>query len=85
MFVQTNDVISSKWCSLRSKYTFEYEFKIYQRKLERCCASFGYNAERSHLIIPEYGRHLQKLIDQATKIEDDLERNKAANHYSSYG
>ena len=23
-----------------------------------------YNAERPHLIIPEYGRHLQKLIDQ---------------------
>ena len=23
-----------------------------------------YNAERSHLIIPEYGRHLQKLIEQ---------------------
>jgi hypothetical protein len=23
-----------------------------------------YNAERSHLIIPEYGRHLQKLIKQ---------------------
>jgi hypothetical protein len=39
-----------------------------------------YNAERSHLIIPEYGRHLQKLIDQATKIEDDLERNKAAKY-----
>jgi hypothetical protein len=52
----------------------------YQKKIERCCASFGYNAERSHLIIPEYGRHLQKLIDQATKIEDDLERNKAAKY-----
>ena len=39
-----------------------------------------YNAERSHLIIPEYGRHLQKLIDQATVIEDDSERNKAAKY-----
>ncbi|MGV9004210.1 DUF4290 domain-containing protein [Flavobacterium sp.] len=39
-----------------------------------------YNAERSHLIIPEYGRHLQKLIDQATAIEDRTERNKAANY-----
>ena len=37
-----------------------------------------YNAERPHLIIPEYGRHLQKLIDQATVIEDRVERNKAA-------
>ncbi len=39
-----------------------------------------YNAERTHLIIPEYGRHLQKLIDQATLIESDEERNKAAKY-----
>jgi hypothetical protein len=39
-----------------------------------------YNAERPHLIIPEYGRHLQKLIDQATEIADRDERNKAANY-----
>ncbi|MCG9791144.1 DUF4290 domain-containing protein [Flavobacterium algicola] len=39
-----------------------------------------YNAERTHLIIPEYGRHLQKLIDQATAIEDVEERNKAAKY-----
>lgn len=39
-----------------------------------------YNSERQHLIIPEYGRHLQKLIDQATAIEDDEKRNKAARY-----
>ena len=39
-----------------------------------------YNAERSHLIIPEYGRHLQKLIDLATAIDDREERNKAAKY-----
>ena len=39
-----------------------------------------YNSERQHLIIPEYGRHLQKLIDQATEIEDDVERNKIAKY-----
>lgn len=39
-----------------------------------------YNAERPYLIIPEYGRHLQKLIDQATVIEDKVERNKAAKY-----
>ncbi|ESU22923.1 hypothetical protein FEDK69T_17020 [Flavobacterium enshiense DK69] len=42
-----------------------------------------YNAERPHLIIPEYGRHLQKLIDQATLIEDREERNKAARYIIS--
>jgi Domain of unknown function (DUF4290) len=39
-----------------------------------------YNAERPHLIIPEYGRHLQKLINQAALIEDREERNKAAKY-----
>ena len=43
-------------------------------------SNLEYNAERSHLIIPEYGRHLQKLIDQATAITDDVERNKAARY-----
>ena len=35
------------------------------------------------MIIPEYGRHLQKLIDQATAIEDKAERNKAAKYIIS--
>jgi hypothetical protein len=39
-----------------------------------------YNAERPHLIIPEYGRHLQKLIEQAVALEDKNERNKAAKY-----
>lgn len=39
-----------------------------------------YNSERRHLIIPEYGRHLQKLIDQATAIPTKEERNKAAKY-----
>ena len=39
-----------------------------------------YNGERPHLIIPEYGRHLQKLIDQATVIEDKEKRNKVAKY-----
>lgn len=38
-----------------------------------------YNTERVHLIIPEYGRHIQKMVKQATKIEDREERNKVAN------
>jgi hypothetical protein len=37
-----------------------------------------YNAERPHLRIPEYGRHLQKLIDQTVAIPNRDERNKAA-------
>lgn len=37
-----------------------------------------YNSERSKLIIPEYGRHLQKMVEYATAIEDEKERNKVA-------
>lgn len=37
-----------------------------------------YNTEREHLIIPEYGRHLQKMVNYAKSIEDRDERNKVA-------
>ncbi|PHS53522.1 MAG: methionyl-tRNA formyltransferase [Lutibacter sp.] len=37
-----------------------------------------YNAERSHLIIPEYGRHIQKLVNHCIALEDVTERNKMA-------
>ncbi len=35
-----------------------------------------YNTEREKLIIPEYGRHLQKMVNHAMTIEDDAERAK---------
>ncbi len=37
-----------------------------------------YNSEREHLIIPEYGRHIQKLINHCIAIEDKEEKNKMA-------
>jgi len=37
-----------------------------------------YNTERSQLIIPEYGRHFQKMVDHAVSIEDEEERNRVA-------
>lgn len=37
-----------------------------------------YNTERPHLIIPEYGRHLQKMVDHCLAIEDKEARNKCA-------
>ncbi|WP_432671623.1 DUF4290 domain-containing protein [Flavobacterium sp. SM2513] len=39
-----------------------------------------YNSERPHLMIPEYGRHLQKLINQAVAVENRDERNKMAKY-----
>ncbi len=41
-------------------------------------ALIEYNTEREKLIIPEYGRHLQKMIDHVVAIEDREERNKQA-------
>jgi len=38
-----------------------------------------YNSDREHLIIPEYGRHIQKLVNHCMAIEDIAERNKMAN------
>ncbi|AEK23445.1 DUF4290 domain-containing protein [Capnocytophaga canimorsus] len=37
-----------------------------------------YNTERSPLIIPEYGRHIQKMIEKAVQIENREERNNTA-------
>ena len=37
-----------------------------------------YNGDRPHLIIPEYGRHIQKLVDSCVALEDVDERNKMA-------
>tara|TARA_R110000868_G_scaffold6126_6_gene35366 strand:- start:4552 stop:5205 length:654 start_codon:yes stop_codon:yes gene_type:complete len=37
-----------------------------------------YNTEREHLIIPEYGRHMQKMINYAKTRETKEERNKIA-------
>ena len=33
-----------------------------------------YNTGREHLIIPEYGRHVQKMVKHATGIKDKKER-----------
>ncbi|MAT79683.1 MAG: methionyl-tRNA formyltransferase [Flavobacteriales bacterium] len=40
--------------------------------------SLEYNTERTGLIIPEYGRHIQKMVDQAINCSDKKERNKMA-------
>jgi len=37
-----------------------------------------YNSERENLIIPEYGRHVQKLVDHCIALPTKEERNKMA-------
>lgn len=38
----------------------------------------NYNTSRPKMIIPEYGRHIQKLIDHAVNLEDKEKRNEMA-------
>jgi len=38
-----------------------------------------YNALRSRLILPEYGRNIQMMVEYAKNIEDEQERTRAAN------
>lgn len=52
-------------------------------KSEESVQYLEYNSQREHLIIPEYGRHVQKLIDEVTKIEDRERRNKGAKYIIS--
>ena len=37
-----------------------------------------YNTQREKLIISEYGRHIQKMVDHAASLSDRVERQKMA-------
>ncbi len=40
--------------------------------------AYDYNSSRNKLILPEYGRNIQKMVNHIKTIEDRDERNKAA-------
>ncbi|MGB0881889.1 MAG: DUF4290 domain-containing protein [Vicingaceae bacterium] len=40
---------------------------------------FDYNTNRPEMVIPEYGRNVQKMVEHAMSVEDRAERNKIAN------
>ncbi|MBN1950633.1 MAG: DUF4290 domain-containing protein [Bacteroidales bacterium] len=40
--------------------------------------SFDYNTSRKKLVLPEYGRNIQKMVDYIKTIEDRDERNRLA-------
>lgn len=54
--------------------------KIKTEEAKDAVQHLEYNSERKSLIIPEYGRHLHKLIDQAIAVENREERNKLAKY-----
>ncbi len=57
----------------------DFRFKtIYYTHFTILIDDLEYNTEREHLIIPEYGRHLQKMINYAKTRETKEERNKVA-------
>ena len=43
-----------------------------------------YNTKRNQLIIPEYGRHVQKMVSHATSLTDKEEKKKCVNAIISY-
>ncbi len=48
-------------------------------KFTKLIENLEYNTIREELIIPEYGRHIQKMINYASSRESKEERNKLAN------
>lgn len=46
--------------------------------LENEVVNLEYNSEREHLRIPEYGRHIQKLVNHCVGLSDREERNTMA-------
>jgi hypothetical protein len=42
-------------------------------------AEKDYNTRRPQMVIPEYGRNIQKMVEHAINTEDRTERNKIAN------
>ncbi|MBN2523483.1 MAG: DUF4290 domain-containing protein [Bacteroidales bacterium] len=40
--------------------------------------SFDYNTSRKQLVLPEYGRNIQKMVDYIKTVEDRTERNRLA-------
>jgi len=45
----------------------------------RSSLELAYNTDTKKLVIPEYGRNIQKMVQHAIKIEDTEQRNKSAN------
>jgi hypothetical protein len=39
---------------------------------------YDYNTSRKHLVLPEYGRNIQKMVDHILATEDRAERNRLA-------
>ncbi|MCK4853034.1 MAG: DUF4290 domain-containing protein [Bacteroidales bacterium] len=39
---------------------------------------YDYNTQRTKMVIPEYGRNIQKMIEYTVQVEDREERNRAA-------
>lgn len=52
--------------------------QVHPKKLKSMGFDLEYNSERSNLIIPEYGRHLQKLVDHCVALPTREERDKMA-------
>lgn len=62
---------------MRMQSTFEHDLQI-TTQIYILIDDLEYNTEREHLIIPEYGRHLQKMVNYAKQLPTKEERDKVA-------
>lgn len=46
--------------------------------MSKSVVEFDYNTQRPRLIIPEYGRHVQRMVEHCMTIEDRAERTRVA-------
>lgn len=82
-----NETIVAKICTIRAiKLDSFWLLLKYWVFLRRCADTsstiyrnfMDYNSNRKRLILPEYGRNIQSIVDQVVAIEDREERNAAA-------
>lgn len=50
----------------------------YRRGMNKCHMRKNYNYKRRKLFLPEYGRHIQEMVDSLLEIEDRRERTRQA-------
>ena len=60
------------------RYFLNFNHNLKPYMLDNTVAQLEYNTERSQLIIPEYGRHFQKMVDHCVSLTDREERNRIA-------
>ena len=74
-------------------YFVPFYLKDFVAKCQRNCCKMNnmniegldYNTKREKLVLPEYGREIQNMVDYAVALPDKAERQKCGNHHRNHG